>query len=358
MATELLVSSLTANLRNILPEAFNREVISRTDLQIRTKTWLSDPKALQARLDLALIKLIDQGKVDEMLDRINKSAEFYEEVLIDLIANQITEVEKQCEAFNAKFKDIINTAVDAALSIKNGRAKEFIDELKSQCLKLFRDNYLAINLITDSDGYEGCDNEEENVFREKCLQLVNECTLKTNDFWNDESSRELSNKVLIYLRDVRREEVARPRCQAACPRCGSICIHPANHDTSCLKHDTYHQPTGLRGSSWWSEDVEERDTLWYRTCSTSLIENCRFKYNGEFRNYRDFSKVYPEWMDPRLIERLPIREYIFANYQEEISKKYNKKKCIKIPSDYYHDLKTIRLDLERAANLSQDKYLI
>ena len=54
-ATELLVETLGANLRKILPEGFRKEIIRTVDLRLRTKTWLSDPKALQARLDLALL---------------------------------------------------------------------------------------------------------------------------------------------------------------------------------------------------------------------------------------------------------------------------------------------------------------
>ena len=359
VATELLVNSLTANLQNILPEAFDKEMIRYVDLRVRTKTWLSDPKALQARLDLALLKLMDEGKIEEMLDKIENSAEFYEQVLTDLISNEISEVEKMCEVFNATFKDVINSAVVVALSVKSGRAKEFIDELKSQCLKKFRDNYLAINLITDGDGYEGCDNEEENVFLERCLQLVPlSSALKSSDIYSLEWREKLSRQVLSYMQNVRREEVARPRCKAYCPICGSLCIHPANHDTSKIKHDTYHQPAGLNGfrfadSKSNSEIV--RNTSWHRTCSTSLLENCRFWHKVEYIPYGDFSKIFPDWMSPRLMERLPLREYIFANYQEQIAEKYQIKKCVTIPADYYYDLETIRSNLKRDANLTQDK---
>ena len=60
-------------------------------------------------------------------------------------------------------------------------------------------------------------------------------------------------------------------------------------------------------------------------------------------------------MLPRLIYRLPLREYIFANYQEQIATKYKVKKCVTIPTDYYYDLETIRSDLNRDANVIQDK---
>ena len=360
VATELLVNSLTANLQNILPEAFFKEMIRNVDLRVRTKTWLSDPKALQARLDLALLKLMDEGKIEEMLDKIENSAEFYEQVLTDLISNEISEVEKMCEVFNATFKDVINSAVVVALSVKSGRAKEFIDELKSQCLNKFRDNYLAINLITDGDGYEGCDIEEEKVFREKCLQLVPLSTLKSNDFCNDEWKKKLGREVLIYMQNVRRDEVTRPRCKVTCPHCESLCIKPSNHDTSTVKHDTYHQPVGLSGVCWHStcSEVDKRDRLCEKSCTKHREDDDLFLKDGDWKKYINFSQEYPEWMDPKLVERLPLREYIFANYQKEIVKKYKEvkesKESITIPADYYRDLEKIRSDLKRDANLNQD----
>ena len=357
-ATELLVETLGTNLQNILPKAFDQEVIRTVDLRIRTKSWLSDPKALQARIDLTLLELIDAGKVGRALEFIRHSSFFYERVLADLIANEFPDLNKNLESFKTTLKHAFKSAVAAALSAQSKKAKKFIDELNSQCLDLFKDNYLAMNLITDSDGYEGCDNEEDHIFHEKCLNLLELSTSKIlPNVKEREWKEELIQKVLLYMRDVRREDVARPRCNAACPLCASLCIHPENHDTA-VKHDTFHQTGGLIGSFWNSEvrKVELRDTLCRETCSMHLSNKDEFFFDGEWRSFNDFSLVYPQWMEPKFMERLPLREYIFANYQEDIVKKYDCKPCIDIPLDYYHDLETIRSDLKRAANLSQDKY--
>ena len=70
LATELLVKTIDANLKSILPRGFEKELIQTVDSRVRTRTWLSDPKVLQARLDLALIRLIDESKIGEMMDKI------------------------------------------------------------------------------------------------------------------------------------------------------------------------------------------------------------------------------------------------------------------------------------------------
>ena len=363
-ATELLVKTLSTNLLQILPEAFQKEMIRILDLRVRTKTWLSDPKALRARIDLALIQLIDQNKVDELLENVRNLAEFYDRVLLDLIAIEIPDLEKEFESFSATVKGALKSAIAAASLVPAEKAKKLIDELNSQFLLLFRDNYLAMNLISDSEGYEGCDNEEDDVFREKCLQIIEHCAaVLWERNWNAMFMRQpISRKVLTYMQDVRREDVSRPRCRAACPHCHSLCIHPANHDTLAVKHDTHHQPEGLVGLRWASNPGTEKsgisDTLCYETCSMSL-ENDEFfieisSGNTEVKYYRDFDKHYPAWMNPKLMERLPLREFIFANYQDAIAKKYQVKKCLGIPPGFYHDLETLRQYLERTANLSQD----
>jgi len=356
VATELLVKTIGFNLKNILPKGFEKELIQTMDSRVRTKTWFSDPKVLQARLDLALIHLIDEGKIGEMLDKIRKSATFYQDDLVDLITLEIPDVKEECESFYTQFQTMVHSAVGAALSVETGRAKKLIEELHSQCLKVFRDNYLAMHLVTDADGYDECDNEDEDVFKVKCLQLIQHCALNCcwPTYWKSNWKKELSKQVLLHMRNVRREEVARPRCRAFCPLCRSLCIHPANHDTATVKHDTFHQPQGLTGGRWSLEVRREelRGTLCHQTCSVDFLENNNFKFNGKWTKYKDFCRVYPDWVDPKLTERLPLREFIFANYQEDLARKYARKQCVDIPVHYRHHLETIRADLERTANQS------
>ena len=224
VATEQLVKTIDANLKSILPRGFEKELIQTVDSRVRTRTWLSDPKVLQARLDLALIRLIDEGKIGEMLDKIRKSSTFYQEVLVDLIALEISDVKEQCESFYTQFQTLVHSAIGAALSVKTGKAKKLIDELHSQCLKVFKDKYLAMHLATDSDGYDDCDKEDENAFRANCLQVIQHSAL--NCCWptyrKSNWKKELRKQVLLHMRNVRREEVARLRCRAFCPLCRSL----------------------------------------------------------------------------------------------------------------------------------------
>ena len=71
------------------------------------------------------------------------------------------------------------------------------------------------------------------------------------------------------------------------------------------------------------------------------------RFDCRFSLYRDYAKVFPGWKDPRINEELTLREYIFATYNEEIAKKYEKKPCANVPAKYFRDLSTIREQLKR-----------
>jgi hypothetical protein len=87
------------------------------------------------------------------------------------------------------------------------------------------------------------------------------------------------------------------------------------------------------------------------TCHQSYEEDDKFYLNNDLTvsyRYRDYAKIFPGWRNPRINEELPLREYIFATYNNEIAKKYNKKPSTKIPLSYSsRTLTSIKEQLER-----------
>lgn len=57
------------------------------------------------------------------------------------------------------------------------------------------------------------------------------------------------------------------------------------------------------------------------------------------------------------MEHRPLREYIFANYNEDIAIKYQRKPCIDIPSGYNHNLDNIRLELQGKTGSRTDEQI-
>jgi hypothetical protein len=90
-----------------------------------------------------------------------------------------------------------------------------------------------------------------------------------------------------------------------------IQLHFAN--TEELDHTTC-----SRCMSW--RQISSRRRL-YRTVATFFLKgNFRFDCCRLFLQ-RDFAEVFTGWQDPRINEELPLRDYISAEYNNEIAQK-------------------------------------
>ena len=348
--TQLFVVMLKSNFEKILAQAFDEEMILLTIDKISSKNWLLDPKALLNYMDLELLNLISSKQLALVLEKLKQPQHFYEEVMKNLISKECPNVETEWAIFSDRLKRTVTAAASASASVDSGRAKKFLSELHLQGFQGgFRDNFLGKKFTTDSDGYDGCDNEEKEVFRQQLAQLADVVDGICRPPGNFDWKMELSSKILNRLREERTEEGVRPRCNAFCPLCKSLCTLPYGHNAT-RKHETFHQPKGLVGTYWFSGP--RAGTLSAGCCTG---EDYNFWHKDKFHSYEDFSKIFPDWLQPTFMENLPLREYIFATYHKEIAVHYGYKPSIDIPESYYHDLNQIRQMLERKTNTGNGK---
>ena len=83
--TQLFFVMLKSNFEEILDEAFEEEMILLTMGKVSSKNWLLDPKALMNHVDLKLLELIDENRVEDALDCIKQPQKSYEDVILNLI---------------------------------------------------------------------------------------------------------------------------------------------------------------------------------------------------------------------------------------------------------------------------------
>lgn len=298
--------------------------------------------------DLHLIELLDAGKIPDVLSKASRGKEFYAETLNKLVEKEVPNLIAEWSEFQENIAEAIRIASRKSGSTQCGRVKCFIESFQTECLVRFLDSSLVAKITIDSNEYEACDAEEEADFLKECNGLIE--TLKNGNRVQSDPSY-YRKRVLQYMRDVRRDEVARPRCKSVCPHCRCICIHPANHP-STIKHNSFHQPIGVTGWRFHCDDPQSEwhGTLVSHTCSTGLTKGHKFWCNNKFHKYDDFEKMYSGWSLPRLTERLPLREYLFATYHQEMAKMFHCKPCLNVPIKYHHNLETIRSDLQKYCN--------
>ncbi|KAG7375990.1 hypothetical protein PHYPSEUDO_014698 [Phytophthora pseudosyringae] len=136
----------------------------------------------------------------------------------------------------------------------------------------------------------------------------------------------------------------RPRCGEPCPRCSCPCTRTRGHSSSAdlndRRHDAHHQPVGLIGISL----VESRELGAHTCCNQDL----NFRHYGEWYPYTQFSEVYTDWCQPTESLALPLREYIFYNFQDElVAYSANTKRCTKIPASYNRPISEIEESIDR-----------
>jgi hypothetical protein len=304
-------------------------------------------------MDLYLIDLLEANQIDQVLDYIRDPKTFYTCVLRRLIALKVPNVandvsnEGEWTRFKRQVKDAVKKAALATLDGTNKElAQTFVDKLRDEFSDgLLQSDALSSAFSIDFKGeYEECDNEDEKKFQEDCEYELNEAIDNVSSL-NDHKgfADQLSPKVVQYMKIVN-NQMAIPRCDAQCPCCSSLCIEAFNHDTQHRPHDAVHQPGGVAGQGYYRTDV-----LVAKTCSQFYEQDGWFYLHKEDtveKKYRDFSKVFPEWKDPRIYEESPLREYILAKYNNKIAEKYSLKPCPDVPASYFRVLATIKEQLK------------
>ena len=329
--------------------AFEKQMVQKTFEGIRNEQWLHDVRFMQKHMDLHLIYLLEEKKLNEALDNILNPEEFYADVLHQLIAKKVPSVDAEWQTFKTHLGQAIEQAA-LEVEVDRERAQTFVDQLRKEFSKsFFQSETLSLAFLIDCSGeYEDCDNGGKKEFQDACQTKLNEVIeKKILCFENQESyAEELCPKVVTYMIALN-DQAALPRCDVSCRLCESLCIEPANHDIKQQPHDAIHQPGGVAGTHF-----IKTQKLSSMTCSQSFEQDGKFHLGSGDKNnvtykYRDYDKVFPGWKNPRIHEELPVREYILATYNEDIAIKYNLKPAKDIPASYYRDLSSIKEQLKR-----------
>ncbi|KDO16982.1 hypothetical protein SPRG_17296 [Saprolegnia parasitica CBS 223.65] len=159
-------------------------------------------------------------------------------------------------------------------------------------------------------------------------------------------SAEMADSALDLIRDEAYGAVDGivPRCGEPCPWCQCPCTKALGHASKSVYdrlHDAPHQPSGLVGA--YKSSTEELSPY---SCAQSVVQGRWMKYRGKSSRFKDFEKVFPAWATPHVTVHLPLREYIFADCQDELADMHDLRKCVDMPASYAHDLGDIERSLE------------
>ncbi|CAK9878987.1 unnamed protein product [Sphagnum jensenii] len=357
--TQMLCDEVLNLLKEHMPTSFQILLSKNISDKLQNKSWVLNWKVMKAYLDLDLVTLIENKNMNELLKYIRDGKLHYQNCVDMLIQKEIDKeaaVDNLWKLFVKSIQDAFKFASITAEYNSQLNFTSFVDELTKQLLEKANSPELARNIQLVNDGvyskYEKVIGFE-TVEKEICATISN----------MQHNVTSLIQKKLIDLVKTRMissaTECARPRCEEMCPCCKFTCIDSAKHST---KHETLHQPTGLVGTVWITDQ-----TLIANSCTQSVMDGSMFnvKFFGiqsvhEFLPYKDFEIYFPRWKLPTEgLGESKVREYIFAHYHQELVEKYSDdtfkvKICNNIPLEFSrHDIKDLRCELENVIRLHE-----
>ncbi|CAF1039429.1 unnamed protein product [Adineta ricciae] len=321
---------------------------------LQSESWANNSRVLLAYADLELLDLIEQGKIDVMIQKATNVSTHYQDIIHKLISNRVSQyTEQRWPSYRKMLVDLLQLVVLKTTTYRNpicketendqiiigkGRTKFFLNELCNSLMSkhlphLLFDSIQSLNI----DDYEICDAQSTEIW----LSIVNDVI---STFPNEKVKFTLSETEMKTMIDYicnslinnQENESIRLRCTVPCPICKLPCKRAAGHHNSPnnekRRHDCDHQPTGLGGDYWETNALNNYNELCYEACGDVDINRMMFTKDGKSYFYSEFSKQY-DWKQPLplLNHSLDIRKYIFYNYQKQLAELYGRLPCSKIP---------------------------
>jgi hypothetical protein len=207
-------------------------------------------------MDLYLIDLLEKKhlkkprkkQISAVLDCIKNPQKWYQNVLTQLIAEKVPNVDEEWIHFINHLEQAIKNSAMANMRVDKDRAQTFVDQLRNEFLKGYlQSEHLASALLIDYSGeYEDCDFESKTEFQEICVSSLIQMLEDQESPSKQDFAKELGSEVVQYMKSLN-DPATLPRCDATCPMCKSLCIEAANHDTGLRPHNAIHQPGGIAG---------------------------------------------------------------------------------------------------------------
>ncbi|OQR82191.1 hypothetical protein THRCLA_11062 [Thraustotheca clavata] len=356
-AADLLIITLVNWLDKNLINAIEEQIESDVADFLRCQRWVSYPEAMQALIDKDLLDDIKQRNIPRVLENVQNPVQHTKFILRRIIKDKIGQVAANAAQIVVNsVKSSINIAADSASLKESNRSENFITTLKSELQKSLKKSgtsAMVLDMPIAQNDAMNCDKQGPTIFttneklnvRNSILERVDELKAKLASF--DFKSDIVADVILAKMREVSfgADDGIKPRCGKPCPRCLCPCTknfgHESNSDPNEMRHDTYHQPYGMAGGIW-----VRSNELCEMSCPTSVVNDIFMVFKDGNRPYKEFDQVYPAWALPTIQRPLPLREYIFARYQDQLVEKYDRKKCSKVPPEFLsHDLEVIERDI-------------
>ncbi|UJR24134.1 hypothetical protein I4U23_027100 [Adineta vaga] len=340
---------------------------------LQSESWINNSRVLLAYADLELLDLIEQGKIDLMIQKVTNVSSHYQEIIQKLISNHVsTNAEQRWFSYRKMLVDLLQSVVLETRNYRNpiceenendqttvgkGRTKFFLNKLCTNLMSkhLPRPLFDSIQTLNLGD-YEICDAQSVETWSSIIDDVISVFPNEKTKFELTEMEiKTMIDHICDSLINNQENESIRLRCSISCPICKLPCKRAAGHhnfsNDEKRRHDCDHQPSGLGGDRWEDNYRNTYNELCYEACGDVDMQRMAFRKDDIHYPYSEFSKQY-DWKQPLPLvnHSLDIRKYIFFNYQKQLAELYGRLPCSNIPPSYnrsYDQINLLKTQLKR-----------
>ena len=235
--THAVVQDIVDSVKEALHLGFIEYLAEATKGIVEKKSWIGSSEVIQAHIDMHLLSLSKEERIQELIQEIMNSSDHCNKILSKLIMECVDSQGTWIRLVKQICSDIRHAASIASDSKINCHKifQSEVDKRLKPCIK----KHLPPQMWADMSAMENKVNWSDiaNLLQQKLKKPLSKPP--------DNSSALVSFVVELLKREGIPD--ATPRCSIACPRCCMTCRLPA----TCLaesgiesKHDCKHQPRG------------------------------------------------------------------------------------------------------------------
>ncbi|KAG7387260.1 hypothetical protein PHYPSEUDO_014546 [Phytophthora pseudosyringae] len=336
-------------LQTNLQQAFEEELAMLMFLALKDKNWVSSGEIMQALLDKDLVRLLKQRQVRSAIIKIRRPRQHMDEIISALVQTRVQNVVKVLHLeFLNKIQTCLTTAAENADTAALDRSRRFLESLRDELPTVLKHSAAALLQSKMPDAKAAmfyCD-DQPDVFKSNDKDYVCLPMLEVLQGAEQSANIDVSKRViqLFHKLSYGADKGVRPRCGEPCPHCSCPCTRTRGHSSSAdlndNRHDTHHQPVGLAGGRM----INSHELVAQTCCNQDLI----FQHNDKWYPYTEFGVVFTDWCQPTETFPLPLREYIFYNFQDElVACTTNTKPCPSIPASFNRPISEIEDSIDQ-----------
>lgn len=293
--------------------------------KVKHERWLRDEWQMLAQMDLAIIRSLEAGYVEDALQGAFSGRRHYTKVFEQFVNMHMP----SRYDLNTRLRDWIVKELEAVDTWLNSRTDPITAGEYETQLKTLPPNYLKV--IPDR---MWVDLAESFGQIHGLLTLHRQLILGIKAEWPSEVLMEFPTieEVTEKLQEmVGSTEGAKPRCTACCPHCGMMCIKENFHAGD---HLSIHQPSGLNGDP--RHGGSNHGCCEPLSCVDARREGFLVSNDGYKTTFKcdpeGWRQCFPGWECPdagvlpaQKSVLYELRKYLFVTYQDQIAEHFRLK---------------------------------